>query len=118
MTTKAKTGIGGILTGILSNPLTRTVARPILEAVLPKARQAIGRRPLLLIGGASAAAAGALQGLRVGGYKIPEQVAGPLGIGVMLLGALAGQAAVTPVAAPKLTAAQAARAIITTGRKK
>lgn len=118
MTAQAKTGLGGILTGLLSNPLTRTIARPILEAVLPTARKAIGRRPLLLIGGASAAAAGALHGLSVGGYKVPEKIAGPLGIGVMLLGALAGQAAVTPVAAPRLTAGQAAKAIIVGGKKK
>lgn len=112
MTAKPKAGIGSVLTGLLSNPLTRRVLGPIVETALPKVRDKMGRRPLLALGGAAAGTAAAVQYLTVRGVKVPDKIGKPLGIGVMLAAMIAGQAAVTPVAAPRLTKAQAAKAII------
>lgn len=118
MTAKPKGNIGSVLTGLLSNPLTRRVLGPILETALPKVRDKIGRRPLVAIGAGAAGTAAAAQYLSVHGAKLPDSIAKPLGIGVMLAAILAGQAAVTPVAQPRLTPAQAAKALVVPKKKK
>lgn len=117
MPANPKPGLGGILTGLLSNPVTRTIAKPILDAALPAARKAIGRRPLVIIGATSAGAAATVQYLGRAGVVIPESIATPLGIGIMLAGVLAAQATVTPVATPHLTPAQHAKAVIVAAPK-
>lgn len=118
MAAKPKADVGAIAKALLSSPLTRRIAGPILEAVLPKVRAKVGRRPLLAIGAGAAGVAAGVQYLVGRGETIPDKIAQPIGIGVMLAGILVGQKAVTPVAQPRLTAAQKAKAVILPGPKK
>jgi hypothetical protein len=88
------------LKAIVSNPLFR----PLTNAILPPIRKKIGERPLLAIGAVATGLAGVVKS-----GILPPKISDPLAIGVLAVGFIVGQLPVTPVAAPKLTPAQAAK---------
>jgi hypothetical protein len=94
---------------LLESPLLKKILTPILGAMLPKVAEKLGRRPVIAIGAAAAGLIGAVQILTQYGITLPPTVTTVLSVVIGIAGLLLQQVKVTPVAAPRLTAAQAAK---------